>query len=76
MAAARAETATRTEEFKLAIVELAAAEERAKALPGLTDEVARIRGEREAAMTRLATLEAEAAAHERRMTDLTTQHER
>lgn len=76
LAAARADASARTEEFKRAIVELAAAEERAKALPGLSDELARIRGEREAAMTRLAALEAEAGAHERRLTDLTAQHER
>ena len=80
VAAARAEAAGRAEEFRRAIIDLAAAEERARVLPALTDDLARLRGERETAVTRLAALEAEsqaaATAHERRIADLSAQHER
>ena len=79
VAAARAEAAARGEEFKRAIVDLAAADERARAVPGLTDELGRVRGEREAASARAAALEAELAAergaHAHRLADLAAQHE-
>lgn len=79
LAAARAESAARADEFKRAIVDLAGAEERARAVPGLTDELGRARGEREAAAARAAALEAELAAergaHAHRLADLAGQNE-
>lgn len=79
VAAARAEAAARGEEFKRAIVDLAAAEERARAVPGMADELGRARAEREAAAARAAALEAELAsersAHAHRLADLTAQHD-
>ena len=69
-AEARRERDARAEEFKKAIVDLAAAEERAKAADGLREELAAIRDDRDHARTKLATLEAQAGAFETRLTEL------
>jgi len=70
--AAAAERDARTEEFKRAIVDLAGAEERAKAAETLRTELATIRDERDAGRTQLATLRAEAAAAETLRAELAT----
>lgn len=69
-AQARIERDTRTEEFKRAIVELASAEERAKAAAGLAETIEVIRDERDVARTDLATLKAQAGAFETRLAEL------
>ena len=69
-AQARAERDTRTEEFKRAIVDLAGAEERARAAAQLREELEMIRDDRDAARTDLATLKAQAGAFESRLTEL------
>jgi len=70
VAAARAERDQRNEDFRKAITDLAAAEERAKAADGLRAELATIRDERDAARTDLATLRADARAFEARLAEL------
>jgi DNA recombination protein RmuC len=64
---ARAERDTRTDELKRAIVDLASAEERARGVADLREELEAIRDERDMARTRLATLTAQAEAFETRM---------
>jgi len=66
-AEARRERDARSEEFKAAIVDLAAAEERAKAADGLREELGRIREDRDGARTELATLKAHSEAFEARL---------
>jgi DNA recombination protein RmuC len=70
VAQTRAERDTRTEEFKRAIVDLAGAEERAKAAAQLREELELIRDDRDVARTDLATLKAQAGAFEARLTEL------
>lgn len=77
VAAMRADRDARTEEFKRAIVDLAGAEERARAAEGLRAEVAQARAEitqardeREAARLQVSRLEAEGRAAEQRIADL------
>lgn len=69
-AAARAERDKATDDFRRAIADLAAATERAKAADALAASLDRVRGEREAALTRVATLEAESAAFDARLGEL------
>lgn len=69
-ARARAERDARTDDFRRAITDLAAAEERAKAAGALADTLERVRAEREQAVTEAATLRAQAAAFEARITEL------
>ena len=68
-AALQAERDKRTEEFKQAIVDLAAASERAKAAEGLRAELETVRRERDEARTDLARRETEAAAFETRLAE-------
>jgi len=69
VAGLRAERDQRAEEFRKAIVDLAAATERAKAADGLRGELEAIRSERDAARTELARRETEAAAFEARIAE-------
>ncbi|MBS0282939.1 MAG: DNA recombination protein RmuC, partial [Proteobacteria bacterium] len=69
VAGLRAERDQRAEEFRKAIVDLAAATERAKAADVLRGELEAIRGERDAARTELARRETEAAAFEARIAE-------
>ncbi len=69
-ATARAERDARTDEFRRAITELAAAEERARAADALASTLDRVRSEREAAVMEIATLKAESAAFEARLAEL------
>ncbi|MBX9859227.1 MAG: DNA recombination protein RmuC [Sphingomonas sp.] len=69
-ASARAERDKAVEDFRRAITDLAAASERAKATDVLATTLERVRGEREAALTQIATLTAESAAFEARLTEL------
>lgn len=70
VAAMRAERDARTEEFKRAIVDLAGAEERARAAEALRGELVQARDEREAARLQVSRLEAEGRAAEQRIADL------
>jgi DNA recombination protein RmuC len=70
VAQARAERDQRTEEFKRAIVELASAEERAKAAVGLRDELETIRHERDSARLEAVELRANAAGFDARLTEM------
>ena len=70
MAAIRAERDARAEEFKKAIVDLAGAEERAKAADGLRQELSDLRLDRDAARADIARLEAEARGFDARLSEL------
>ena len=70
VAAVRAERDARTEEFKKAIVDLAGAEERAKAADGLRAELTDIRNDRDASRADIARLEAEARGFDARLAEL------
>ncbi len=70
LAEARAERDTREAEFKRAIVDLAGAEERARGVANLREELEIIRDERDFARTDLATLKAQAGAFEARLAEL------
>jgi DNA recombination protein RmuC len=70
VAALRAERDQRTDEFKKAIVDLAGAEERAKAAEALRQELTTIRNDREASRADIARLEAEARGFDARLTEL------
>ncbi|OWK28546.1 DNA recombination protein RmuC [Sphingomonas mucosissima] len=70
VAAIRAERDARAEEFKRAIVDLAGAEERAKAADGLRRELGELRADRDAARGDVARLEAEARGFDARLTEL------
>ncbi len=69
-AQARAERDARETDFKRAIVDLAGAEERAKAAVGLAETLDQVRDERDLARTDLATLKAQAGAFEARLAEL------
>lgn len=69
-AGARAERDQQSELFRRAIADLAAAEERAKAIDGLRTELAQAREERETARMHVSRLEAEGRAAEQRIADL------
>ncbi|MCW6529699.1 MULTISPECIES: DNA recombination protein RmuC [Sphingomonas] len=69
VAALQAERDQRTEEFKRAIVDLAAASERAKAAEGLRAELETMRRERDEARTEVTRRETEAAAFETRLAE-------
>ncbi len=69
VAAVRAEREQRAEDFRRAIVDLAAATERVKAAEGLRAELDAIRAERDAARTELARRETEAAGFETRLAE-------
>ncbi|THG40163.1 DNA recombination protein RmuC [Sphingomonas olei] len=66
----RAERDARAAEFKKAIVDLAGAEERARAADALRQELAAIRDDRDAARADIARLEAEARGFDARLTEL------
>ncbi|KQN93528.1 recombinase RmuC [Sphingomonas sp. Leaf231] len=66
----RRERDEQVEQFKRAITDLAAAEERARATEGLRTELAQARDERETARLQVSRLEAEGRAAEQRITDL------
>ena len=66
----RTERDARTDDLRRAITDLAAAEERAKAVEPLRADLERIRDERDAGRTELATLRAEAAAFDARLVEL------
>lgn len=66
----RAERDARATEFKKAIVDLASAEERARAADALRQELAVIRDDRDAARADIARLEAEARGFDARLTEL------
>lgn len=66
----RAERDARAEEYKRALVDLALAEERARAAVQLAGTLEIIRDERDIARTDLATLKAQAGAFEARLTEL------
>ena len=66
---ARADRDRRESDFKAAISDLAAAEERAGEVPGLRTELARIRDERDLARLELAELKAQAGAFEERLAE-------
>src|SRR3546814_15807076 len=66
----RAERDARAEDFRKAIIDLAGAEERARAVDGLRAELVALRNERDGARTELATLKADARAFEARLTEL------
>src|SRR3546814_11066173 len=66
-AAMRAERDARAEDFRKAIIDLAGAEERARAVDGLRAELVALRNERDGARTELATLKADARAFEARL---------
>ena len=68
--ALRTERDARTDEFKKAIVDLAGAEERAKAADWLRIELATIRDDRDASRAAIARLEAEARGFDARLTEL------
>src|SRR3546814_19766703 len=68
-AAMRAERDARAEDFRKAIIDLAGAEERARAVDGLRAELVALRNERDGARTALATLKADARAFEARLTE-------
>ncbi len=70
VAALRAERDARTDEFKKAIVDLAGAEERAKAADAVRQELAAIRDDRDARRAEIARLEAEARGFDARLTEL------
>ncbi|KQT32662.1 recombinase RmuC [Sphingomonas sp. Leaf412] len=70
VAAARAERDAEATQFRRAIADLAAAEERAKAVDGLRTELTAARDERAAAQRHIATLEAEGRAAAQRIADL------
>jgi DNA recombination protein RmuC len=70
VAALRTERDQRTEEFKKAIVDLAGAEERAKAAEALRQELTTIRNDRDASRADIARLEAEARGFDARLTEL------
>lgn len=70
MAAIRAERDARADEFKKAIVDLAGAEERAKAADGLRQELSDLRFDRDAARADIARLEAEARGFDARLSEL------
>ncbi len=70
VAALRAERDSRTEEFKKAIVDLAGAEERAKAADALRQELAAIRDDRDVGRAEIARLQAEARAFDARLIEL------
>ena len=70
VAAARAERDAQAEQFRKAIVDLAGAEERAKAADTLRTDLAAARDEREAARLHVSRLEAEGRAAEQRIADL------
>ncbi|WBH16406.1 DNA recombination protein RmuC [Sphingomonas radiodurans] len=70
VATLRAERDARTDEFKKAIVDLAGAEERAKAADALRTELATIRNDRDASRAVIARLEAEARGFDARLTEL------
>ena len=70
VAALRAERDQRTDEFKKAIVDLAGAEERAKAAEALRQELTTIRNDRDASRADIARLEAEARGFDARLTEL------
>lgn len=67
-AALRAEGARREQDFKAAIADLAAAEERAKEIPELRDQLDAIRDQRDAARIELAELRVKADGLEERLT--------
>ncbi|MFA6115141.1 MAG: DNA recombination protein RmuC [Sphingomonas sp.] len=71
----RAERDARTEEFKRAIVDLAGAEERARAAAQLRDELDGIREERDGFRTENATLRAHAEAFEARLEEFKNSRE-
>ncbi|MEH3048427.1 DNA recombination protein RmuC [Sphingomonas adhaesiva] len=66
----RVERDAQAEQFKRAIVDLAGAEERARAAEGLRAELALVRDEREAARLEVSRLTAEGRAAEQRIADL------
>ncbi|MDF2495779.1 DNA recombination protein RmuC [Sphingomonas sp.] len=66
----RAERDARAAEFKKAIVDLAGAEERARAADALRQELAAIRDDRDAARADIARLEAEARGFDARLAEL------
>lgn len=66
----RAERDAQAEQFRRAITDLAAAEERARAAEALRDELTQAREEREAARMQVSRLEAEGRAAEQRIADL------
>ncbi|MFN3520169.1 MAG: DNA recombination protein RmuC, partial [Sphingomonas sp.] len=66
----RTERDARATEFKKAIVDLAGAEERARAADALRQELAVIRDDRDAARADIARLEAEARGFDARLTEL------
>jgi DNA recombination protein RmuC len=66
----RRERDEQVEQFKRAITDLAAAEERARAVDGLRTELTQARDEREAARLAVSRLEAEGRAAEQRIADL------
>lgn len=70
VAAARGERDAEAAQFRRAIADLAAAEERAKAAEALRGELDATRGERDAAARQVATLEAEGRAAAQRIADL------
>lgn len=70
VASLRAERDRGAEEFRQAIVDLATASERAKAVDGLRAELAAMRADRDAARTDLARRESEASAFAARMDEL------
>jgi DNA recombination protein RmuC len=74
-AQARAERDARTEEFKRAIGELAAAEERGKAAAYLRDQLDLIREERDVARMENATLKAHSSAFEARLEEFKNSRE-
>ena len=69
-AALRAERDARTEDFRRAIVDLAGAEERAKAATALAATLDQVRSDRDQARTEIATLKAEASAFDARLAEL------
>ena len=69
VAAMRAEHDARTEEFRKAIVDLAAAEERARAADALRGELAEIRADRDARAADVARLEAEVRGFDERVAE-------
>lgn len=64
-AALRQERDARLEDFRKAITDLAGAEERAKAVPGLQEEIARLRADAQQSQTELARLTASQAERDR-----------
>ena len=70
VAEARADAAAREADFKKAIVDLAAASERARAADALRDEIAALRADRDAARLEAAELRANAANFEARLAEM------